>query len=157
LEGLWKHWGLYFTARTRPDGIGSTDLEDTLGALEEQKRLIKITGKNHTIALRANREVTSRRLLLLLYVRLLVLRIFLQCASIRPGGIKEEHRQQWLLLQVAPELLSEADIFLKSTQTFASAPLSYLESSVKFELREIRKHLGKPLVLFCVRTPRSLK
>jgi hypothetical protein len=150
LEGLTRNWGLYFTARTQSDGIGSSDLERILKDLESEGRLTMITEENRATALDANREVTARRFLLLIYVRLLVLRIFLRCASARPGGIKEEHRHQSLLLQVAPGLLPGPDVFLEQTQRFKKASFYYLQSSVKSELQEIRGLLGQSSELFCI-------
>ena len=105
LEGLWRNWGLYFTARSEPEKVGSSDLEDVLQDLKWFQRFEEITEENQDGALAANRRVAKRRFLLILYARVLVFRVFLECASEIPGGITEDHKGRWLLIQVAPSTL----------------------------------------------------
>ena len=151
-EGLWCNWGLYFTACTKPDGVGSTDIEEIFKSLKEGNRLEPLTPSNMKDALAENRKVTSRHFLLVLYVRLLVFGIFLECASRVPGGIKDEHKSLWLLIQLAPqEHLKMADVFNTITQSLIPATLDYLKLRAHNELLKVRRYLGpEPPPLFCI-------
>jgi hypothetical protein len=128
LEGLSLNWGLYFTARTQPEGVGSSDLENVLTSLEEFARLTKLTDENPDMAHAANRRVTSLRLDLIIYVRLFVFRVFLECASALPGGIVHEHKRRWLLVQLAPETLLGSDVFDILTEDLKGVSPHYLEA-----------------------------
>jgi hypothetical protein len=152
LEGLCLNWGLYFTARTQPEGVGSSDLEEVLRLLDQYSRLTKITDENRTTAHAANRAVTFRRFVLVLYVRLLIFRVFLERASAStPAGIVDEHKRRWLLVQLAPETLLGSDIFKDLTVSLMAASDHYLLEGVNSELGEVRKLLSLPSSdLFCV-------
>jgi hypothetical protein len=150
LEGLWRNWGFYFTARNQPEGVGSSDLEQVL--LDLRRRLKKITDENDSTVLNDNQDVAARRLLLILYVRIFVFRVFLQCASAMPGGITEDHKGRWLLIQVAPEtLLARPDIFLALMRLAGRASTDYLHQVIRTEYDFVAELLGpQPPVLFCV-------
>jgi hypothetical protein len=151
LEGLWRNWGLYFTASIRLGGLGSSDLEHVLQQLEQQDRLTKLTEENRILALDENRGAMSRLCILLLYVRLVALRIFLECASAQPGGITDAHKSRWLLLQIAlKEFFSGVDIFSTLSWELRAAPLAYLRRAVESELKEVKALLGPSPPLFCV-------
>ncbi|KAG8836664.1 hypothetical protein FRC18_010929 [Serendipita sp. 400] len=146
LEGLWRNWGFYFTARNKPDEIGSSDFMEVL---EDMRRLIPLTEDNCSTAQAGNRDFTSRRFLLLIYVRLLVFRIYLECASKMAGGIMEEHKGRWLLLQIAPATLLEDDIFLRQVRWLRGSSHDLLDYHIVAEHRLIRDLLGH-LHIFCV-------
>jgi hypothetical protein len=112
-QGLCQNWGLYFTARTAPDDIGSTDLEEFLTELQRYTR-----GRNKSDEEDVDfvSDLAERRAAQLLYARLLIFYEFLQIASKQPSG-----RKQWLLLQVAPKTLVGSDIFL---QIYSAANLA---------------------------------
>jgi hypothetical protein len=150
-EGLCLNWGLYFTACTQPEGIGSSDLENVLNMLAEYTRLTKLTEENRDTAHSTNRAVTSRRFFLLLYVRLFVFRVFLERAAALPGGIAEDHKRRWLLVQLAPETLLGTDVFNILTTLLRDASPSYLQAGVSSELPKVAKLLSiLPSELFCV-------
>ncbi|KIM30016.1 hypothetical protein M408DRAFT_100172 [Serendipita vermifera MAFF 305830] len=151
-EGLWRNWGFYFTATTRPDVIGSSDLEDILGDLDEQERLMKVTHSNRAKALEVNQEVTSRRFLLILYVRILAFRLFLQRALEEDGGLTDDHKGLWLLLQVAPKVLlgTQTDIFSDCVKKLKGLSESKMKAVIKSELKQIQTYLPQEATLFCV-------
>jgi hypothetical protein len=147
LEGLWRNWGFYFTARNKPDNIGSSDFGQVL---EDIKLLTPLTEENRVTAQAENRKFASRHFLLLLYIRMFVFRIYLECASTMPGGITEEYKGQWLLLQVAPEtLLVVPDVFLGLVQKLRGASRDLLDFLIVMEHESIWNLLG-PQHIFCV-------
>jgi hypothetical protein len=149
LEGLWRHWGLYFTARTLPESIGSRDLELTFENLKASTRLSPLPSENPDMQLKVNREVTVRYCLRVLYARVLVFRVFLECAA-RLGGITEQHKGKWLLIQLAPQtVLGLADIFLPLNDRLREASFNYLSLELRLEESKINQLLGSS-ALFCV-------
>ena len=71
------------------------------------------------------------------------------------GGITENHKLRWLLIQVAPRtLLRGRDIFLKCTQVAGAASADYLEQVIGQETLLIEKLIEKDppegSTLFCV-------
>ena len=151
LEGLWRNWGFYFTACTQPDGVGSSDLEQVLRDLKHFRRLKPISIENRDTVLVENRELAARRSLLLLFVRMFIFRAFLECASETPGGITENHKGRWLLVQVAPHiLLRTEDIFFAFTRLMGRASYQYLEEAIALEHVRVKCLGPKPGPLFCV-------
>ena len=87
-EGLWKHWGLYFTCADVPD-LGSADMRDVLNTLPNATNFTKVlpSPSNANRELMHNRDIARRRFLQVLTARLLVLRMFLEVArNICPEG-----------------------------------------------------------------------
>jgi hypothetical protein len=123
-----------------------------LGDLATVERLTTITPENRATALPSNEEVAARRFLRVLYARVFIFRVFLECASEMPGGIIEDHKGRWLLLQVAPEtLLVKRDIFSALTQLLELASFGFLRVSVQSELNTIDGLFGsRPPALYCV-------
>jgi hypothetical protein len=148
LEGLWQHWGLYFTANPRPEDLGSRDVELITKELAEYGRFKAISTEEDLVE---NRRVAIRRFLVILYVRLYIFGIFLQCAQSRPGGISDHHKGRWLLLQVASNtLLGRGDVFVSLSQILRRAPYHYLLEECEKELANIRRLLGLNSTIFCV-------
>jgi len=138
---------LYFTARTEPDGIGSRDLQEILAHLST--RLAPLPNGNWSAALQANRAVASRRFHGILYVRLKIFCIFLKYASSRPGGIRDEHKSRWLLLQIAPTTFLKSDPFEMLSQNLYDVPDNYLFANILMEKNTITTLLNGQ-ELFCV-------
>ncbi|KAG8817217.1 hypothetical protein FRC17_011324 [Serendipita sp. 399] len=148
LEGLWRDWGFYFTAYNGFDHIGSSDFGRVLADMEAS--LTRLTEDNYAMAHAQNRILASRHLHLLLYVRILAFRIYLECASALPGGITEAHKGRWTLLQVAPEiLLRRNDVFHEQFEMLKGASRDLLDVLIVLERRSIEKLLG-PVSIFCV-------
>ena len=113
--------------------------------------LLRLTDENHDTALRNNRLVASRHFQLLLYVRYVCFRVFLECAATTNGGITENHKRRWLLIQLAPEtLLKEPDIFLALTHFAGGASLDYLIEATHRECYKIADLLPQEDSIFCV-------
>jgi hypothetical protein len=121
-EGLWTNWGFYITASNQPEEIGSSDLFELLQSLEGTLEELKNVGDVET--LRHNQEKVSRAALILLFSRMVIFRIFLECASSEPTGITEEHKGLWLLLQIAPQKLLGFDLFHQLVQIYGNPPTS---------------------------------
>ncbi|KIM30017.1 hypothetical protein M408DRAFT_100189, partial [Serendipita vermifera MAFF 305830] len=151
-EGLHCNWGFYFTANTQPDSIGSSDIEDILADLDSLPRLIKLTNSNRAAALTENEEVTSRRFLLVLCARILFFHLFLKYASDEEGGLTDDHKGRWLLLQVAPKMLlgTETDPFSDCIKSLKRLSKQAMEEFIKEEMKRVREYLPQGTVLFCV-------
>jgi len=114
-------------------------------------RLKEVTDGNRATVLINNQNIARRRFLLLLYARYVCFRVFLECAALMDGGITENHKLRWLLIQVAPvTLLAVPDIFLVLTQAAGRAPEVYLENAIQDEKSAINHLLPQPPTLFCV-------
>jgi hypothetical protein len=83
--------------------------------------LEKITDGNCDTAAE-NQEVARQRSLLLLYARYVCFRVFLECAAAMPGGITEDHKLRWLLIQVAPETLLGPPTFFRNARGWREQP-----------------------------------
>jgi hypothetical protein len=97
----------------------------------------------------ANRFIASRLFKGILYARLLVFRIFLENASNMSGGIREEHKHHWLLLQIAPTILLKSDPFRTLMENLRDAPDGYLSTQIGTENNTIDTLLNSQK-LFCV-------
>jgi hypothetical protein len=149
LEGLHKYWGLYFTARPQPDGVGSSDLENILQKFRKG-RLSPIPEENPLPTLEANRSEASRQFYMVLYARLFIFLVYLRCTSEMPGGITEAHKGRWLLIQLVPSILPDInDCFDEFTKLLAGASSDNLLTRIQMTLDNIRKLLPNSS-LFCV-------
>jgi hypothetical protein len=97
----------------KDDAIGSYDLFDTLDKLSPGLTKITDDTPEDSPDVDQNRCTALRLFHGLLYSRLLIFRVFIECAADLPGGIQDKHKGEWLFLQLAPvELLeSQQDIF----------------------------------------------
>lgn len=151
LEGLWANWGFYFTTRPQPEGVGSSDLEEALSDMERFGQLTPITDQNRATALTENLNVSSRRFLLILYARMSIFRIFLECASAMPGGITASHKGRWLLIQVAPETFLFRDMFRSLVLWVGRASKDCLYRAIQVDCLHVERLIGlKPQAIFCV-------
>jgi len=133
--------------RTEPDGVGSSDLQATLQDLGS--RLEKLTDRDVERTLKRNKDLALRRSLLLLYARFVCLRVFLTHAAAKPGGITENHKLRWLLIQVAPATLLPEDIFMTFIRLVRGASAEYLSRAIQVEANTIDNLLPQT-PLFCV-------
>jgi hypothetical protein len=114
-------------------------------------RLQKVTDQNREAVLAANEGLARRRALLLLYGRYVCFRVFLDCAAEMTGGITENCKLRWLLIQVAPvTLLNVSDIFSAFTRDAGGASTDFLNIAIAAESRLIEGHLPQCPPLFCV-------
>ena len=112
-------------------------------------RLEKITDGDSDTVLKKNVNVVDRRFLLLLYARYVCLRAFLESAVAVDGGITEDHKQRWLLIQLASAtLLQRSDIFSTLVQLAEGASYEFLEGAIMRLRFKIEKLTRSPL--FCV-------
>jgi hypothetical protein len=100
--------------------------------------------------LRRNQTIARRELAVVLYIRVYIFRIFLQCALKVGGELKNEHKMLWLLLQVGPCALGFRDFFKKSLVFFENVDYKTTERKIEFEMTIITKILGGDVPLFCV-------
>ena len=67
------------------------------------------------------------------------------------GGITENHKLRWLLIQVAPvTLLGVPDIFRKCIECAERASTNYLKDAIRQESYQITQYLPQVPTLFCV-------
>jgi hypothetical protein len=153
LEGLSRNWGYYFTARTKPDDIGSCDIETVLEEMRDHQQLDPLSRQeDRDTTLFRNQDIAARRLLLPLYVRTLIFRIYLQVALEQSGELTDEHKKKWLILQIASEsFFPQQDIFYEYVRRFANASGVFLAHSVSEESGKIQRIFGPEGVnIFCV-------
>jgi hypothetical protein len=154
LEGLWRNWGYYFTSHTIPDCIGSEDLEKTLYSIRMLDNLSYLSEEetDNDALVAEKQELVVRRLLLPLYVRTLVFRLYLGCALRRHRQLTPEHKSKWLLLQLAPSrLLDSFDIFATYVREFENTSHAFLNSAIGEERDKIYGLLrSEEPGLFCV-------
>jgi hypothetical protein len=86
--------------------------------------------------------LSERRVMQVLYARLLIFSEFLQIASEQPGGITDKHKERWLLLQVAPKTLIESDIFHDIYFASGVARFADLQTQCVTLLDNIKKMIG---------------
>ncbi|KAK7044957.1 hypothetical protein R3P38DRAFT_2881878 [Favolaschia claudopus] len=140
-EGLCHNWGFYFAMqRALTRGDGSKDLAvmtGHIGAVLNPAAPPESLERHHAAA--------ERHLSQVLLARLLIFDIFVECCV--GEGLTEEHKKQWLFLQVFPSLGNTADIF-KTLAVFLG------DYDTKFMIPEtvahIRKLLGPDSHLFFV-------
>jgi hypothetical protein len=147
-EGFVRHWGIYFTARTQPDGVGSSDLENIVDSLASQGKLVEIKEENRSTIEPRNKRVASHWLQAFIYARLFVFRLFLECAQAQPGGIVEEHKQLWLFMQVAPTSFFGSDVFLSFSQIIGDSITTGLDGAIALERTTITEILGPSTAIY---------
>ncbi|KAK7044939.1 hypothetical protein R3P38DRAFT_2881818 [Favolaschia claudopus] len=138
-EGLCHNWGFYFAHRNLFAGDGSTDLAVTAEHISALLDPGTSLDKHHAAA--------ERHLSQLLLARLLFFRMFLKLCVEGGLTLTDEHKKQWLLLQVYPGLGSTADIF-KTLTVFLSEYDSNL--LIPDTVARIRELLGSDSHLFLV-------
>ncbi|KAG8806438.1 hypothetical protein FRC17_004991 [Serendipita sp. 399] len=142
LEGLCHHWGFYFTVNNQPDEVGSRDISRML---QTMRGLLPVAGsRNRFETVENNREILSRHFLPVLYIRVLALRLFLKHVSQMEGGIQEEHKRRWLLLQLASPYFTGYDLLSVVSVFFQGAFAGDLNAAITEELAQIQTMLGGP-------------
>jgi hypothetical protein len=126
LEGLTTHWGFYFTSRTS-DGFGSLDLSELLDELNSSMDLRDLPPTKPERTLQKNVVHTHQEFAKLLFARVLVMTVFLRRLYAETDVITDEHREQWLLIQLAPGTLLGTDIFSWITNQFTNLTMSFKE------------------------------
>jgi hypothetical protein len=112
------NWGLYFVCRVDSGSVGSGDLSwviaQGLAVAEGWSALLPSQDDaRFDKAVSVNAAIALRLLMRVMLSRLLIFRSFLETARSTGHELTERHKQLWLLLQVAPTLLSDnhRDIF----------------------------------------------
>jgi hypothetical protein len=84
--------------------------------------------------------IITIQLLLPLYVRTLIFRLYLECALQLSGHLTEEHKKKWLLFQLASKTFTgKPDLFLEYIHKFARAPRSFFSQAIVDEWGKIRR------------------
>jgi hypothetical protein len=90
-----------------------------------------------------NTDILCIPLLLPLYVRTLVFRLYLECALQLSGQLTEEHKKKWLLFQLASKTFTgKRDLFLEYVRKFGRAPRSFLSEAIVSERDKIGEIFG---------------
>lgn len=107
--------------------------------IELEPQLKQISGRDSGRALTMNQEAVCHLLRLLVYVRFVSFRIFLECAAAMNGGITEDHKRRWFLAQLAPEtLFKQLDTSESFTRYARGASSNYLARAILDESRTIK-------------------
>jgi hypothetical protein len=119
--------------------------------LEQFAYLKPLTDEHHDNVRIENNKVADHRSLLLLYARMFIFRVFLETASEVPGGITENHKRQWLFIQVAPDtLLARPDVFWGLTLSAGGSDRGFLKEAIQTDLAIVMSLLPESTALFCV-------
>ncbi|KAF8169869.1 hypothetical protein K438DRAFT_1730060 [Mycena galopus ATCC 62051] len=111
-EGLCHNWGLYFLIlNIKVVDLGSRDIGRVVENLTRDRHFSKdlSTLADASPKLEYNHSIAERRLSEALLARLLIFRMFLDIA--KEGGLTEDHKKKWLILQLLPSLGDDWDIF----------------------------------------------
>jgi hypothetical protein len=115
LEGLHNNWGFYFTARSWPDRVGSTDLGNIVVS-QLGSKLQALTPPSMARQIEQhNSEAASRTFYGILFTRVMIFHAFLLAAHQQPEGITECTKRAWLLLQLSPYAFFKTDKFYDQT------------------------------------------
>ncbi|KAJ6536553.1 hypothetical protein DFH09DRAFT_1178826 [Mycena vulgaris] len=149
-EGLCQNWGLYFTVRVDSGLLGARDIEDAVdNGLGWAAGFRPRPDSADTIE--KNAGMVSRVFSAVLLARLLLFQQFLEMAS--ADGLTEEHKRQWLLMQLCPSLFPDrrfAPPFEKLSDIMTNEDNPYTREDISDALRKIRKLLGEDAHLFLV-------
>jgi hypothetical protein len=93
-------------------------------------------------------------LLLPLYIRTLIFRLYLECAVQLCGQLTDEHKKKWLLLQLASKTLTgKRDLFLEHVHKFGRAPYNFLVRGIydeRWKIGKILRTTSSSARVFCV-------
>ncbi|KAJ6521345.1 hypothetical protein DFH09DRAFT_1425033 [Mycena vulgaris] len=156
-EGLCQNWGLYFTVHVDSGLLGARDIEDAvdngLGWAagfhpfpDADDKIVDISE-----ARKKNSGMVSRVFGAVLLARLLLFQQFLEMAS--ADGLTEEHKRQWLLMQLCPSLFPDRRFtppFEKLPDLMTNEDNPYIREDISDALRKIRKLLGEDAHFFLV-------
>ncbi|KAJ7175335.1 hypothetical protein C8R46DRAFT_62586 [Mycena filopes] len=147
-EGLCQHWGIYFTVHVDSGNLGSRELETTIThRFERNLDFIENVSSDSVAAKERNSELVFRCFGSILLARLLILQQFLEIAV--ETGLTEEHKKQWLFMQLSPTTLNPLGdrsvgfaALEELPKILAKEDVTYLRQDVADVLRKIRKLLG---------------
>jgi len=95
-------------------------------------------GTNSKAAAKHTSEVVRRRLAQLLLARFLLLHLLVEEARKLPGGLRQEHRRLWVLLQAQPRIFStEFDIFTDLTRRLQGATTTDLMDRISRQCKAL--------------------
>uniref|UniRef100_A0A0W0EVX3 Uncharacterized protein n=1 Tax=Moniliophthora roreri TaxID=221103 RepID=A0A0W0EVX3_MONRR len=107
-EGLCMHWGIYLTSVLDTSWLGSPELHEclqrALGFTFGWEEYVTLQD-DYTAFVQNNTKIARRHFSAILFARLLMLKRVLQEAVSQ--GLKHEHKQRWLELQLQPGLWEE--------------------------------------------------
>ncbi|KAJ6521346.1 hypothetical protein DFH09DRAFT_1425042 [Mycena vulgaris] len=149
-EGLCQNWGLYFTVGVDSGRLGARDIADTISDKFHGTSFNQFPSHDPEV-MKQNSEVISGVFSTLLLARLLLFQAFLETASAE--GLTEEHKKQWLLMQLSPALLKVGYGVPACSQfpkILAKEDNTYVRENISDTLRKIRKLLGEDAHLFFV-------
>jgi hypothetical protein len=90
-----------------------------------------------------NPQIIPVPLLLPLYVRTLIFRLYLECAVQLCGQLTEEHKKKWLIFQLASKMLTgKRDLFLEHVHKLGRASYSFLVQGIHDEQGKTEDILG---------------
>ncbi|KAJ7113002.1 hypothetical protein C8R44DRAFT_882038 [Mycena epipterygia] len=140
LEGLCKHWGIYFTAKRDTLHHGSHDMQNIIDTVllstpGFSECLSESLPENFQRDLELNRQIARGHFSYLMLARLRVFRMFLEtieAISAEKRDSEDEYRKRWLELQIQPSMLGDhRDIFHYLTSTLI---LEFAGQMSEFEL-----------------------
>jgi hypothetical protein len=147
-KGLCAHWGFYFTTCVSTDAIGSEDLATILDDL--QTDLTSLPEDGYDALLKRNRDAARTKFTVMLYIRMHAFKLFLEFLRDTQGGVNNEYKTRWLLLQVCPLALGFHDFFKDSLSFFPNITYQNIRKRVVLEKVAIEKILGQGVPIFHV-------
>ncbi|KAJ7186529.1 hypothetical protein C8R46DRAFT_980797 [Mycena filopes] len=162
LEGLCQFWGLYLTSLVDSQGHGSSDLYDSIEAIEKDRRFTATlpptppeTVDSEMDPHEINCDIAYSRFMEVLYARFVIFELFCRVAKkSNSGTLLDEHKKHWLLLQLKPTSLTGSDIFADLSRRIRGAGENDLytpiENLVKSTRQMITKVKSEKCPFFCV-------
>ncbi|KAJ7108417.1 hypothetical protein C8R43DRAFT_936860 [Mycena crocata] len=150
-EGLCCEWGFYFVSAEDSIGLGSRDIRDMESTLKQDANFSSNPPTQATevdTKLKYNNLKAHRLYSGALLARLLIFRMFLDIAN--EGGLTEEHKRRWLLLQLHPRLGLYLDVFDSLTMLLCEDAGRETQENISDAITSIQNVLGPDWHLFLV-------
>ncbi|KAF7299406.1 hypothetical protein MIND_00890400 [Mycena indigotica] len=136
-EGLCSHWGFYFTFKMDSGELGSFDIEHLLRRFKSDV----VSSREKTAE---NVEKITHIFGSILMARLTIFLLFLE--TVQELGLNDDHKKQWLLLQLNPRNLSQytIDAFSELARMIqvGNTTNESLRRDIRDALRKIQRVLG---------------
>ncbi|KAJ6605060.1 hypothetical protein B0H10DRAFT_607555 [Mycena sp. CBHHK59/15] len=159
-EGLYRHWGFYFTAARDTSGLGAKDIGSYLTTYlpghrpDEFQFSIPRSNSPETLAgLAKNIQIVKLGYAHVLLGRLLIFLMYSEL--IHESGVSEDHKRVWLMLQLTPQLPGDEnwnrDIFCDTKALYVvHCKEDYVYDRIALLFSKLRKLWGSEFHLFYV-------
>ncbi len=140
LEGLVRHWGVYFVGNRDTAPLGSRDFQFVVERIQAANAFKADAVSEED--LKVNENIARRQYKKLLLSRMIVFDYFLHASILVASTVSEKDlRLAWVKIQVHPSDIIEQDIFVDVVQKLDRATDGYLDRELPEHLNSIRNLL----------------